>query len=470
LQFEHRVIETTLNGFEIYKLLQKGDDYILLDSSKRDSAFSKFSIIGVNPFLTVKLEAGTLYEKTHGEKPGEFIKIEKQNEGSEALFNYLKERIAKYRVENDTGLPFVGGAIGYFSYDFGCELESIKIEAQELMEIPDAYFVFYDGAVLVNHVTGKTHITAMGISADAAECVEAVEKTLQAVKQEKPVGNSLVRQIFKSPFSMEDYKCAVFNMRQYIREGHIYIANMTHTFSSAFDDDALEVYSRLRTVNPAPFSAYLPLEGFQVLCSSPERFLEVRGPYVQTRPIKGTVPRGKTEEEDLANAKALLNSEKDRSELLMIVDLERNDLSKVCIPGSVRVPELFKLEKYATVYHLVATVIGELGSDKTAVDCLRQTFPGGSITGAPKIRAMEIIDELERNRRGLYTGAIGYFGFDGNADFNIVIRTILVKNNKAHIGVGGGITWESDEQSEYDETIAKAVALFKSLGATYEEN
>jgi para-aminobenzoate synthetase component 1 len=195
--------------------------------------------------------------------------------------------------------------------------------------------------------------------------------------------------------------------------------------------------------------------------------LEVRNGQVQTRPIKGTIARGHTAEEDEKNRTLLENSEKDKSELLMIVDLERNDLSKVCKPGSVTVPELFQIEAFATVFHLVSTVVGTLQDSCTAVDCLRACFPGGSITGAPKIRAMELIDALERNRRNLYTGSIGYFGFDGNADFNIVIRSILLKDQTAHIGVGGGITWESDAASEYEETIAKAVALFQSLEADY---
>ena len=273
--------------------------------------------------------------------------------------------------------------------------------------------------------------------------------------------------VFKSPFSSLEYQSAVNKMKDYIREGHIYIANMTHTFSSEFNRPGIEVYEKLRQINPAPFSAYMPLEGFSILSSSPERFIEIKSGKIQTRPIKGTRPRGKTPEEDEFNKNELIMSEKDKSELLMIVDLERNDLSKVCIPGSVKVTELFKIEAYATVFHLVSTIEGQLEKGKTPVDCIKATFPGGSITGAPKIRAMEIIDELEKTKRNIYTGAIGYLGFDGNADFNIVIRTILLKDNMAHIGVGGGITWESETLAEYDETIDKAVALFKSLGADY---
>jgi para-aminobenzoate synthetase component 1 len=202
---------------------------------------------------------------------------------------------------------------------------------------------------------------------------------------------------------------------------------------------------------------------FQVISSSPERFLSIKDRLVTTRPIKGTRPRGKDEEEDNFYREELINSEKDKSELLMIVDLERNDLSKTCKPNTVKVTELFKIEKYATVFHLVSTVEGKLKDDISSVECLKECFPGGSITGAPKIRAMEIIEELEKLKRNLYTGAIGYFDLRGNCDFNIVIRTIIKKGDKAYFGVGGGITWDSVEEDEWYETCDKAKALMKVL-------
>jgi para-aminobenzoate synthetase component 1 len=204
-------------------------------------------------------------------------------------------------------------------------------------------------------------------------------------------------------------------------------------------------------------------EGFNIICSSPERFLSIKKRVVETRPIKGTMPRGFNVAEDLKNKNILINSEKDKAELLMVVDLERNDLSKVCKPGSVKVTELFKLEEYSTVFHLVSTVIGELKEAVSPLDCIKACFPGGSITGTPKIRSMEIIEELEPVRRNIYTGALGYLGFEGNVDLNIIIRTILIKDNKAYFGVGGGITWDSKEESEYDETLDKAKALMRVL-------
>ena len=207
----------------------------------------------------------------------------------------------------------------------------------------------------------------------------------------------------------------------------------------------------------------MALEDFYILSSSPERFLKIESGVIETRPIKGTRPRGENTDEDERYKNELLESEKDKSELLMIVDLERNDLSKVCKPNTVKVTELFKLEEYSTVFHLVSTVVGEIKEEHSPIDCIKACFPGGSITGAPKIRSMEIIDELEKVRRNIYTGSIGYIGLDGNSDFNIVIRTALIKENKAYFGVGGGITYESIERMEYDETLDKARALMNVL-------
>ena len=212
---------------------------------------------------------------------------------------------------------------------------------------------------------------------------------------------------------------------------------------------SFEIYEKLRSINKAPFSAYMNFEDFQVISSSPERFLSVVDGKVHTRPIKGTRPRGENPKEDEENKEALINSDKDKSELLMIVDLERNDLSKVCTPHSVKVTELFKIEEYATVFHLVSTVEGRLKDGASSIKCIKECFPGGSITGAPKIRAMEIIEELEGLKRNLYTGSIGYFDIRGNCDFNIVIRTIIKKDNKAYFGVGGGITWDSNPEDEW---------------------
>jgi para-aminobenzoate synthetase component 1 len=266
-------------------------------------------------------------------------------------------------------------------------------------------------------------------------------------------------------FDKSGYLQAVQRIKDYIESGDIYQVNLTMRFTARCQLRPFETYQLLRRINPAPFAAYLDFGQGHILSSSPERFVQIRNRRVQTRPIKGTRPRGKTPAEDLANRQELADSPKDQAELLMIVDLERNDLGKVCKPATVEVTELFKLETYATVYHLVATVEGELEDDLDAIDCIKALFPGGSITGAPKIRAMEIIDELEPVQRGIYTGAIGYIGFDGQTDFNIAIRTIILTEDHAFFSAGGGVVWDSDPHMEYEEIMHKSKALLATLDA-----
>ena len=264
-------------------------------------------------------------------------------------------------------------------------------------------------------------------------------------------------------FTHEDYKDAIDRMIQYIIEGDIYIANMTRQLAIESPKAPYEVFRTLRKNNPSPFGGFFNYGNFQVVAASPERFLKVKDHHIVTRPIKGTRKRGETPEEDALLRAELEASEKDKSELLMIVDLERNDLNRVCRPGSVEVTELFTVETYATVFHLVSNIRGELAQGSDVTDLLRAAFPGGSITGAPKYRAMEIIDELEHGKRGLYTGSIGYLTLDGECDLNIVIRTALHRDGRYHLGVGGGITSESDLEFEYEETLQKAKAVLEAL-------
>jgi para-aminobenzoate synthetase component 1 len=460
----------SLYNFLLKKELLPKEDAFLLDSSKTESPYSNYSIFGITPLFTVKYESGNIYRRDH--QTG-FYPVQTNLD----LFDYLKTLMAEYPLHNPTDLPFVGGAIGYFGYDLSRDLETLPVTTVKAYDIPDSYFAFYDSCLIYDIKNHKVTVSHLGLSQNGPD-IDTLVNTLKEAIQTGTLSTGLEADalntpqegpVFTSTFTKDKYMDAIQSMRQYIEDGHIYISNMTHQFSSPYRRDPFSTYAKLRTINPAPFAAYLPTKDFQVLSSSPERFMDIRKGHVQTRPIKGTVPRGQTPEEDQANRLRLEASEKDKSELLMIVDLERNDLSRVCQPGTVQVTELFKTEQYATVYHLVSTIEGQLKEGNTALDCIKASFPGGSITGAPKIRAMEIIDELEHNHRGIYTGSIGYLGFDGNADFNIVIRTVVLQDQKAHIGVGGGITWESDPASEYQETIDKAVALFKALDATYKD-
>ena len=267
----------------------------------------------------------------------------------------------------------------------------------------------------------------------------------------------------RANFSHEQYLEAVEAGREYIAAGDTFQVNLSQRFEAELPIPPYELYRHLRHINPAPFAAYLNFDEVTILSASPERFLKVKGDLVETRPMKGTRPRGSSPAEDEALARELQNSLKDRAENVMIVDLERNDLGRVCRFGTVKVRELWTLEKYATVFQLTSTVEGKLRQDKGRIDLLKACFPGGSITGAPKVRAMEIIDELEPTRRSIYTGSIGYLSFGGEMDLSIVIRTILIKDGKAYFQVGGGIVYDSDPEAEYQETLDKAKALFQAL-------
>ncbi len=266
-----------------------------------------------------------------------------------------------------------------------------------------------------------------------------------------------------SNFTKPEYLAAIARIKDYIRAGDVYQVNLSQRFEAPLPCRPYSLYRRLRKLSPAPFAAYLNCGNLQVAGSSPERFLRIRNGRIETRPIKGTRPRGGPPDEDARLRAELLASEKDRAELLMIVDVERNDLGRICEVGSIRVDEIFRLETHPTVHHLVAAVSGKVRPGSDVIDCIRSMFPGGSITGAPKIRAMQIIDEIETRPRHLYTGAVGYLGFDGNCDLNIAIRTIYCLGDRAYFHAGGGIVWDSDPEAEYQETLDKARAMRAAL-------
>lgn len=445
-----REVKINWNPLEVYNVFKDEINTILLDSSKEDKVLSKFSFIGINPFM--------IFESKGQEAFINKVKVEGEP------FIVLERLIEKYKCDDNdyNNIPLISGGIGYISYDTGRILEKLPDTSDEDFNISDMKFIFYRNIIVFDLENNKQYITSITDYGYNEELDYLEEKiSLATIIKEKNFES--VNSNFKSNFEKEDYKNAITKLKNYIVSGDVYIANMTQRFYTENQEESFEIYKKLRTINKAPFSAYMNFEDFQVISSSPERFIEINKGKVVTRPIKGTRPRGENEEEDIKNSLELINSEKDRAELLMVVDLERNDLSKVCKPHSVKVTELFKLEKYATVFHLVSTVEGILKDDVSAVKCIRECFPGGSITGTPKIRAMEIIEELEGLKRNLYTGSIGYFDFRGNADFNIAIRTIIKKENKAYFGVGGGITYDSIEEDEYNETLDKARALMRVL-------
>lgn len=439
-------IKLGLNPCQIYEAFRNNKDTILLDSSKEDEKLSKYSFIGLNPYMIFESNKNQSYidgKKVKGNP-----------------FEVLEELLNRDIDIESSDIPLIGGAIGYMSYDAGRIIEDLPDSSIEDFNIPDMKFAFYKNIIIFDLTNNKQYISYFE---DEEEKVEDILRKIEALKIEKEEFVFNTENKFISNFRKDDYKKAITKLKDYIRSGDVYIANMTQRFYCENEEDSFSIYKKLRSINKAPFAAYLNFKDFQIVSSSPERFIQIKDGIVHTRPIKGTRPRGRNKEEDERNKLELLNSEKDKSELLMIVDLERNDLSKVCKINTVKVKELFALEKYATVFHLVSTIEGEVEDNVSAVKVMKECFPGGSITGAPKIRAMEIIEELEGLKRNLYTGSIGYFDFRGNSDFNIVIRTIVKKDNKAYFGVGGGITYESIEEDEYMETLDKAKALMKVL-------
>ena len=435
---------------ELFQYFADEKDSAFLDSSLVNQ-LGRYSIIGAYPYLRLVKDDSGFY--INGQKTTESIFEE-----------YLKKYLLEHKDENKSCLPMVSGAIGYFSYEYGRKLMQVPSCKENLVSIPDAMLIFYDFYVIEDRHEKKTYLVANGITEDAEKLLSCVERRISEPTEETAGICTDSYNIEVTPnFEKEEYKQAVDDMIRYIIEGDIYITNMTQQLKVKSDKKPLDVFYDLRENNPSPFGGYMDYGDFQIVCASPERFLKMKQGHVDTRPIKGTRKRGETSEEDLFMRTELENSEKDKSELLMIVDLERNDLNRVCRPGSVKVTELFTVEEYATVFHLVSDIEGELEEGKTVMDLLEAAFPGGSITGAPKYRAMEIIDELENNQRNLYTGSIGYLTLDGDCDFNIVIRTALHKDGMYYLGVGGGITAESDLEFEYEETLQKAKAVLEAM-------
>ena len=448
---------------EIFRIYEREPGAAFLDSSLVNE-LGHYSVIGRCPYLKLV-------------KDGKTFTINGKPETETTFEDYMREYLNTHEDKNDSRLPLVSGAVGYFSYDYGRKQMGVPSGEKDLVTIPEAVLTFYDCFVVEDCQEKRTYLVSNGISGNAAAQIGAMERAiLESIKnrkqEESETGENINarnshREKFKIQihpnFEKEEYKQAVDRMIQYIIEGDIYIANMTQQLTIESEKQPLDVFYHLRKNNPSPFGGYLDFGDYQIVCASPERFLKMKDRHVNTRPIKGTRKRGATPEEDQMLRQELADSGKDKSELLMIVDLERNDLNRVCTPGSVKVTELFTVEAYATVFHLVSDIEGTLEDGKNVMDLLEATFPGGSITGAPKYRAMEIIDELEHGKRNLYTGSIGYLTLDGSCDFNIVIRTALHKNGKYHLGVGGGITAESDLEFEYEETLQKAKAILDAL-------
>ncbi|WP_024297329.1 aminodeoxychorismate synthase component I [Methylomicrobium lacus] len=422
---------------------------VFLDSGYPACTLDRYDILVADPVCTLVTRGGITEITRNGHTMP----------SADDPFDLVKHELGKIR-QTKNELPFKGGAIGYFAYDLSRRVERLDSTAADLERIPEMAVGIYEWAVVVDHREQKSYLA--GIARDP-EYWQSLIDQFSRLPDERSAAPFRVLGAIKTNMDKTGYFRAFDRIKHYLAEGDCYQINLSQRFSALCAGDPWTAYRKLRELNAAPFSAYLNLPDVQVLSSSPECFLRLINGKVTTKPIKGTRPRKADENEDLLQMEILKNSPKDRAENLMIVDLLRNDIGKTCKQGSVRVPKIFAVESYATVHHLVSTVTGLLADGKHALDLLKHCFPGGSITGAPKIRAMEIIEELEPCRRGVYCGSIGYIGFDGNMDSNIAIRTLVHSDGEIRFWAGGGIVNDSVAEEEYQECFDKAAALLDLL-------
>lgn len=428
---------------------------IFLDSASRGS-LARYSFIAFDPFQTLVSKGGKTWLNNR--------------RVSENPFQILERELNKFHLSFNHNLPpFQGGVAGMLGYELSTYLEKIPVSQLDDLAYPQMLLGFYDLVFAWDHQQNKAWIFSSGLGNQTGRQGERASKRLLWAKKlikEVPVSLSSIKvEKIVSTFSAFEYQQAVKRAIEYIRAGDIFQVNLSQRFSAYLPKElsAWSIYQRLRDGNPAPFAAFLSYAPYYLASASPERFLQLRHNQVESRPIKGTKSRARESSQDQAQASALQKSEKERAENIMIVDLMRNDLSRVCLAHSVQVPKLCGLESFASVHHLVSVIEGTLQPGKTAIDLLKATFPGGSITGAPKIRAMEIIAEIEPTQRGPYCGSIGYIGFNGDMDFSITIRTFAIRDQFITFQAGGAVTIESDPQQEYEETLIKASALRQVL-------
>jgi para-aminobenzoate synthetase component I len=461
----------TATPLEAYERVTQSPYGFLLESVKGTMTTGRYSFIGTEPFLVLKGK-GTQTEITQGEKR------EVVNRDPILIF---KDFVTRFAVPPSEGMPpFMGGAVGFLSYELVHLFEKLPAAANDDLDSPDLYMMFVDTVIVFDHVERSIWLIYCP-SADrfynedrkslyqaGLDRLASLERRL---KSPSPVPSpSLQQGRHRHPhpnFTKAQYTKMIRTCKEYIAAGDIYQANLSQRFVSESKVDPWLLYQALRRINPSPFAAFLRLKDLYLVSASPERLVRLKEGIVETRPIAGTRPRGGNLHGDETMRQALLANKKERAEHIMLVDLERNDLGRVCTYGTVEVDELMATEQYSHVIHIVSNIRGVLASGKDAFDVIRAVFPGGTITGVPKVRCMEIIAELEPVCRGPYSGSIGYISFSGEMDLNIIIRTFIITKGRTYAQVGGGIVADSDPDQEYDETLFKAEALFKALQAIF---
>ena len=443
---------------KLFPIFQNFKYPVLLDSNTVDSENGRYSYLSANPFLVLTSTGDHVTIDLNGKR------IEKKSNP----FIELNNIIEKYKLapisKAEELPPFQGGLIGYFGYELSKITENIKQSTLRNPDLPDLVLPFYDWVLAHDNVTNNGYIFATGLpNKSKISAKKRITEIMHYLQSNQNICNndkkSPVISSISSNFSKSKYLNSIKKIQKYIAQGEVYQVNLSQRFQSSFKGNPWVLYSALRESNISAFASYLSFPNATILSFSPEEFLNFEKGMVLTRPIKGTKPRGVTPQEDEIRAKSLLKSEKDLAENLMIVDVLRNDLGKVCKIGSIKTPYIFKIEKHPSVWHLVSSISGELDPKKNIVDLIESTFPGGSITGAPKERSMKIIDDLENYQRNIYTGSLGYILPNGNMDFNICIRTMSINNNIASYPVGGGIVWDSNPKNENLEAREKANIL-----------
>jgi len=488
--FIYKSFDYSKDGTELLKAFADEPYLVFLDSSLKNSEWGRYSVIAFDPFAIFEESAESV----------DLLSLKKN------FSSYIQDKREEF-------LPFHGGLIGYLSYDYGLRQEKILRHSKRDINLPDVFFGFYDSSIVIDHFAKKLYISSTGLPEKnvylrekrAQERLKRIIKKLAQSQEESDIrleSSETERLPLQSNFTKEAYLASVKRALEHIRRGDIYQLNLSQRFELDYSPslkcirlelrrnephsgfhlatpqqscgevhlssqtNSLEIYKHLRKISPSSFGCYFQGKDYQILSSSPERFLNLRENILQTKPMKGTARRGQDFIEDEVLKARFLHSAKERAELLMITDLERNDLGRVCEYGSVGVKQMRTLEEYATVFQTTSTIEGKLRKDKDCFDALMACFPGGSVTGCPKIRAMRIIEELEPTSRGLYTGSFGYISFSGNMDFNILIRTLLACQNKIYFQAGGGIVADSIPEYEYKETLIKSEAMRACLAAT----
>ncbi len=458
-------METPVSAFQ--KIDDKRHSF-LLESMEGGEKWARYSFLGSRPSVIVK-------------SFGRSVEITRNGKTEKRSFEYdplevIKKVLSAYKPVPDPSLPrFFGGAVGFMGYDVVRFFEELPAREKEGLGIPDVFFMITDTLVIFDNVThmikvvSNAHVKGQAAGSAYKEATKKINALVRKLKSGAPGAPKARRKaknkehLLTSNFTQPQYEQAVLKAKEFIKAGDIFQVVPSQRFETKISIEPYEIYRALRLINPSPYMYFLRCGDATVVGASPEVMVRLEGERIDLRPIAGTRRRGATEEEDKLLAEELLADHKERAEHIMLVDLGRNDVGRVSVPGSVHVSELMVIERYSHVMHIVSNVRGSLSDKRDAYDVIRACFPAGTVSGAPKIRAMEIIDELEPTRRGPYAGAVGYFGFSGNMDTCITIRTLVIKKGVAYIQAGGGVVADSDPAAEYQETVNKAKAMMRAV-------